>query len=128
MEGKRLPEPRRVDLLRGVQQVRRGLAVEAEGAVAVLRQTYKGEGGVGGVGKCQMGQVNAAGGKLLGDPVPKRIVAQLGQQGAFAPQTGKGTADVGRCAPYPGAEGRHLVKGAAGAGGDHIDERLTDGK
>ena len=43
-------------------------------------------------------------------------------------QTGKGSADIGRCAAGARAEGRHLVKGASYAGRDHVDQRFADGK
>ena len=56
MQGKGIGEPCRVDLLRRIKQVRRGFAVEAEGAAAVLFQTDEGKGRVGLIGKGQMGE------------------------------------------------------------------------
>ena len=53
-----------VDLLRRIKQVRRGFAVEAEGAAAVLFQTDEGKGRAGLIGKGQMGEVDAAGFQL----------------------------------------------------------------
>ena len=77
MQGKGIAEPRRVDLLRRIQQVGRGLAVEAESAVAVLRQTDEGQRRVGLVGKGKARQVDAAGFQLPGDLMAEGIVAQL---------------------------------------------------
>ena len=77
MQGKGIGEPCRVDLLRRIKQVRRGLAVEAEGTAAVLFQTDEGKGRVGLIGKGQMGEVDAAGFQFPGDLVAEGVVAQL---------------------------------------------------
>ena len=128
VQGKSVAEPGQVDLLRGIQQVGRGLAVKAEGAVAVLLQAHEGKGGVGLVGEHQMAQVDAAGFQLPCDFVAEGVIAQLGEKAAGTAQTGKGSADIGRCAAGARAEGRHLVKDASHAGRDHVDQRFADGK
>ena len=128
VQGKSVAEPGQVNLLRGIQQVGRGLAVKAEGAVAVLLQAHEGKGGVGLVGEHQMAQVDAAGFQLPCDFVAEGVIAQLGEKAAGTAQTGKGSADIGRCAAGARAEGRHLVKGASYAGRDHVDQRFADGK
>ena len=128
MQGKGIGEPCRVDLLRRIEQVRRGLAVEAEGAAAVLFQTDEGKGCAGLVGKGQMGEVDAAVCQLPGDLMAEGVIAQLAQKGAFAAQPGEGCAHIGRCAASARAERGHLIKRAACSGRDHIDECFANGK
>ena len=128
MQDKGIGEPCRVDLLRRIEQVRRGFAVEAEGAAAVLFQTDEGKGRVGLIGKGQMGEVDAAGFQFPGDLVAEGVVAQLAQKSTFAAQPGKGRAHVGRCAASARAERGNLVKRTAHPGRDHIDECFANGK
>ena len=128
VQGKGIGEPCRVDLLRRIEQVRRGLAVEAEGAAAVLFQTDEGKGRAGLIGKGQMGEVDAAGFQFPGDLVAEGVVAQLAQKSTFAAQPGKGRAHVGRCAASARAERGDLVKRTAHPGRDHIDECFANGK
>ena len=128
VQGKGIGEPCRVDLLRRIEQVGGGLAVEAEGAAAVLFQTDEGKGCAGLVGKGQMGEVDAAVCQLPGDLMAEGVIAQLAQKGAFAAQPGEGCAHIGRCAASARAERGHLVKRAACSGRDHINECFANGK
>jgi len=128
MQGKGLPEPLPPDLIRPVQKVCGGFAVKAEGAVSVLLQADKGQGGVGLVRKGDVAHVHAVTGQLLNDLVAKGVLPQLGQKCALTAQTGKCAADIGRCSPYPGAERGDLPKGTACPGGNHVDQCFTNGK
>ena len=126
MQGKGGGEQRRVHLLRAVEKVRRGLAVEAEGTVAVRLQRDKGQRGVGAVGGGNVAHVHTRPGQLGGDLRAEGVIPQLGQQGAAAAQPCKGRCHIGGGAAHPGRKGGDRTEIAAGLGRDHIDQRLAD--
>ena len=128
VEGESVVKPGRVNLLGAVEQVGGGIAVEAEGPVAVGAQGDKGQSGVGLVGKGYPADVDAVAGQFVCNLVAEGIVPQLGQQGRVAAQRGEGAADVGGRAAHPGAESGHFGKGTAALGGDHVNEGFADGK
>ena len=116
-----------VDLLRRIKQVRRGFAVEAEGAAAVLFQTDEGKGRAGLIGKGQMGEVDAAGFQFPGDFVAEGVVAQLAQKSTLPPSRAKAAHTLAGAPPVRGLnEGTSSKEQPTGR--DHIDECFANGK
>ena len=60
------------------------------------------------------------------DPVPERIIAELSQKPCTSAESCKGGTDVCRRTADLRREGGNLIKGAAAAVGDKVNQRLAD--